>query len=99
MYPSPIKALFLVATPFSNKEYGYRDCNDFDFDIKNIGILEKKVQKILIYHSTDDHLVPFTHAEYFKQNIPTAKLITFTDRGHFIGPEFPEINEEIRKIL
>jgi len=50
-----------------------------------------------LYHSTDDDVVPYVHAEKIKSYLPKAKLITLTDRGHINQPEFPEILENIMK--
>lgn len=97
--PFPIKALFLVSTPFNNKVYGYNDSSDFNFNTENIGTLENLVKNIFIFHSNDDTAVPFEQAEAYVEKLPQAKFISFTDRGHFIGPEFPEIIDEIRKII
>ncbi len=44
-----------------------------------------------LWHSMDDAFAPFTESLTFKEIYPTAELHTFTDRGHFLVPEFPEI--------
>ena len=59
--------------------------------------MENIVEEIFIYHSTDDHVVPYSQAEKIKSYLPKAKLITFSDRDHFNTPEFPELLENIRK--
>jgi pimeloyl-ACP methyl ester carboxylesterase len=49
-------------------------------------------------HSEDDFVVPFSHAERFKEVVPHAELVRFTDKNHFIVPEFPELLERIRSV-
>lgn len=45
----------------------------------------------IIYHSTDDMVVPYSETEAGIQRMPKAQLVTFTDRGHFISETFPEL--------
>jgi uncharacterized protein len=97
--PFPVKALFLVASPSGPDDFNSEDGGDFAFNSDNLSNIEKQTSTIILYHSTDDLVVPYSHAENLKNGLPHSKLITLTDRGHFIGPEFPEIIEEIRKIL
>ena len=71
---------------------------DFAYDAEIIAHLEQHAEQIFIYHSTDDDIVPYTHAQKIWSHLPKAKLITFTDRGHFFGQErFPELLENILK--
>lgn len=96
-FPKKIKQLHLVASVFD--ESGMPDqekyLGDFLYDTKVISNLESKAEKIFIYHSTDDTIVPYSHAEKILSYLPSAQLITFTDRGHFSIPEFPELLENI----
>ena len=98
-FPKKIKQLHLVAAVVdgsdrpADKQYLW----DFAFDVTNIAKLEKLVENIFIYHSTDDPVVPYSHAEKIKSYLPKAKLVTFTDRGHFSQTEFPELLENIMK--
>ncbi len=96
-FPKKIKQLHLVAAVVdgsdrpADKQYLW----DFAFDVDTITKLENIAEEIFIYHSTDDPTVPYSHAEKIKAYLPNAKLITFTDRGHFSQPEFPELLENI----
>jgi len=97
--PFPINALFLVSAPFEPRVGEKEDGGDFNFDTQKLQNLANVSQNIVIFHSEDDVVVPYTHGISYKNALPSANFISFTDRGHFIGPEFPEIIEEIRKIL
>ena len=98
-FPKKIKQLHLVAAVVdgsdrpADKQYFW----DFVFDVNDIAKLENIVENIFIYHSIDDHIVPYSHAQKIKAYLPKAKLITFNDRGHFNQPEFLELLENIMK--
>lgn len=63
--------------PKEEKEMG-----DFVFDLNMIPKIQDIAEEIFIYHSTDDPVVPYSHAERLHNYLPKAKLITLTDRGH-----------------
>ncbi len=98
-FPKTIKQLHLVAAVVDasdrspDKQYLW----DFEFNPDIFSKIQEKVEQIFIYHSTDDPIVPYAHAEKIKAYLPKAKLVTFTDRGHFSQPEFPELLENIVK--
>ncbi len=70
---------------------------DFEFDLNTIPNIEKYCDKIFIYHSIDDPVVPYSHAQKIKSYLENAKLITFNNRWHFYKEEtFPELLENIR---
>jgi predicted alpha/beta hydrolase family esterase len=97
-FPKKIKQLHLVATVIDGsdrpkeKQYLW----DFAFDLNIIPKAEDAAEEIFIYHSTDDPTVPYSQAEKIKSYLPKAKLITFTDMGHFRQLEFPELLANIR---
>jgi uncharacterized protein len=94
--PVKIKALFLVAAPFQPDDFGGEDGGDFAFDGSQVGELAKKAEKIYIFHSKDDFVVPYEHALKYKEALSEAELVTFEDKNHFLIPEFPELIEKIR---
>jgi predicted alpha/beta hydrolase family esterase len=58
----------------------------------------RHTNRVIIMHSTDDFVVPYEHAEKLKAALPEAELVTFTDRNHFLQPEFPEMIDLIKKM-
>jgi len=68
----------------------------FEFD-KNLKNLQKIQNKIIIFFSKDDFVVPFNHLEDYKKVLPNAKYRIFEDRGHFLQEDFDELIEEIKK--
>jgi predicted alpha/beta hydrolase family esterase len=100
-FPKKIAQLHLVATVFD--EQGLAEWNDyladFVFDPTQLKNLEQQVDKIFLYHSKDDSIVPFSHAEKYKAYLPNANFNIFDDRQHFWWSEFPELLENISTIV
>lgn len=94
--PFQIKSLFLLSAPFENDDFGGEDGGDFSFDNSKMDPLEKKAPKIYLFHSMDDTIVPFSHAEKYQKAISKAELISFIDKNHFLVEQFPELLEKIR---
>lgn len=94
--PFAVGALFLVAAPFEPDAFGGEDGGDFNFDTERAGELAQKVSHVCIAHSEDDFIVPFAHAEKYRSALPSAEFVTFTDRGHFLQPKFPELIKNIQ---
>lgn len=90
-------SLYLLGVPCgSYEDESGDDCGTFQFDSQSMHGLREVIETVHIWHSIDDFVVPFAHAEMFKKYIPSAKLVTFTDRNHFLQETFPELVEEIR---
>jgi predicted alpha/beta hydrolase family esterase len=90
-----VRALYLLAAPFENDDFDGEDGGDFAFDPMNLPRLAGQVGAVYILHSKDDPVVPYAHALKYKEALPTAELILFEDRNHFILEEFPELIEHI----
>jgi predicted alpha/beta hydrolase family esterase len=87
-FPKNVKAIIMVAAPFEDFD-GEKLC-DFNFatDCKALNATEAE---LILFHSTDDPVVPFDHALLYQKLLPQATLHTFTDRYHFWQQSFPEI--------
>ncbi|MAZ56222.1 hypothetical protein CL653_00315 [bacterium] len=70
---------------------------EFASNESDFALLLGQVGEIHIYHSTDDEIVDYQDSTELVKVLPQAQLHTFTDRGHFLAPEFPEIETEILK--
>ena len=90
-----IKKIILVAPAFKDDE------NEviWSFNFKNNALenLKKISEKITIFWSKDDFVVPFEDFLDFKKVLPKAKFFEFENYGHFLGEEYREILEEIKK--
>lgn len=98
--PVTVQHLFLLASPFDYfvTAGAKEDGGDFYTDPEKIKMLAEKVPNITIMHSTDDFVVPYEHALKYKQALPEAELVTFTDKNHFLVEELPELVERIKQL-
>jgi len=63
---------------------------------KSISDVSKQSGSVVIYHGSDDKVVPVSHAKKYKEAIDDAELVVLDDRGHFSVEEFPELVEDIK---
>ena len=94
-----IKGLFLLAGPCGtfDDDTG-NDCGSFEFDESELDKLAAATDSIAILHSKDDFIVPYEHALRYQAKLPTAKLVSFEDKNHFLVPELPELVGLIREL-
>lgn len=90
-FPKKIKSLHLVAAPHNSTA----DCDDFRLP-DSLSNIEKQTDKIFLYQSKDDPIVPFTELAIFEKQLPTAKSQVFEDRGHFKQDKFLELVENVK---
>lgn len=98
-FPLKIKALFLLAPPFEPFSEELEDCADFSFLWVKLPILNRKCEKVIIFHSMDDFVVPYEHALSYKRVIPEAEIVTFKDKNHFLIEKLPELLDKIRLVV
>ena len=58
-----------------------------------------QTDKVFLYHSKDDPIVPLTALEKIQSRLPSVKARIFENRGHFNQEEFPEIVEDILSLI
>ncbi|RJQ14631.1 hypothetical protein C4553_00995 [Candidatus Parcubacteria bacterium] len=95
-FPRKIKGVFLVAAV-----YDYEDEHSYlaDFTLpKELSLFEKQANKIFLYHSKDDNVVPFADFEKYQNELKGAVVRAFQDRGHFNQEELPEIVKDIKSL-
>jgi len=93
-YPKKVVATFLVAAPFDDTDSEYT-LSDFALP-ESLVQLEKQAGQIYLYQSKDDDSVPFVDIAKYKKALPSAKVTTFENRGHFTGEKFPELVKDIK---
>lgn len=96
-FPKKILAIFLVAAPYNDKNLDY-SLADFKLK-KDLSLLQNQSEKLFIYQSRDDAVVPFADFEKYKKALPDANFREFNNKEHFSQKNFPEIVWEIRKIF
>lgn len=92
-YPKKIAATLLVAAPYNAPDY--HPYVDFNI-LTDLSGLEKQGGEIVLYHSKDDEIVPFSNLERYQRELSGARVRIFTDRQHFNQVEFPEIVSDIQ---
>ncbi|OGF72515.1 hypothetical protein A2W54_02925 [Candidatus Giovannonibacteria bacterium RIFCSPHIGHO2_02_43_13] len=95
-FQKKITATFLVSAPYddANSEYSLAD-----FKLpRNLIKLAKQSDKIFLYQSKDDPVVPFADLRKYKQALPSANTQIFENRGHFLQEDFPELTDAILKL-
>ena len=96
-FPKKVLATFLVAAPYDDKDSDYSLAG---FALKkNLSLLQNQSEKLFIYQSQDDDVVPFVDFEKYKKALPNASFREFSNKGHFRQENFPEIIQEIRRIF
>jgi uncharacterized protein len=99
--PFTISAVFLLGavyttdTPINESK---EDGGDFIFDTNKVSHVAEKANKVYIFHSKDDFVVPYEHSLKYHAALPQAELITFEDKNHFLIPEFPELIQKIKSL-
>lgn len=94
-FPKEIKALILVAPPYNTPKI--HPLADF-LITQPLDKVNEQVNKIILFQSEDDKVVPFPNANHYKKALPSLDLRIFEDRGHFSDESFPEIIELINSL-
>jgi predicted alpha/beta hydrolase family esterase len=94
-YPKRIAATLLVAAPFNTiSQHPLAD-----FNIKeDLSLLKKQGGQIILYHSKDDAVVPFSNFENYGKALPSAKQQVFENLNHLNQEQFPELVKDIQSI-
>lgn len=94
-YPENIKATLLVATPYNAPND--HPCVDFNI-LTDLSGLERQGGEIILYHSKDDRMVPFSNFERYQRELPSAKTRIFESRNHFNDATFPELIADVQAL-
>lgn len=92
--PVTITQLHLIAPVVDDVDC--KDIGGFKIDIAAWTGFASDITSVHLWHSTDDVYVPIHHSERFLAKYPQATLHRFTDRGHFLQSEFPELEAVIK---
>jgi uncharacterized protein len=89
-----VTATFLVAPVFDTEG---ESLADFILPA-SLKAMEQTAGTVFLYHSKDDPVVPFSALEKYQQQLPHAIPRIFTDRGHFLESEFPELVADLKSL-
>jgi len=98
-FPVQIQALYMLGAPCGVcvDESG-NDCGSFQFSPDILQNLTKNTDKVSIWHSKDDFVVPYEHALLYKKQLETVELVTYEDKNHFLLAEFEELITHIKDL-
>lgn len=94
-FPKRIGGTFLLAPPYDVPDEGYLE--KFIIDVPLTKLAEQG-GKVFIYQSKDDPVVSPKEFEKYQAALPTATFRLLDGRGHFNGPEFPELISDVRSL-
>ena len=96
-FPKKILATYLVAVPFDGSMLKDSDATG-GFVLKpDLSLIQKNSPNLNLFFSKDDDIVPVSHAEKYREDLPGANIIIYKSKnGHFLVPEFPEIIKMIK---
>lgn len=92
------KAVFLLAGAYRLPSFDDTDCSDFLVAPESVCSAISKTDRLIIMHSQDDHVVPYEHGVTLSNIMPDAEFVSYTDKNHFLIPEFPQLLKIIREI-
>jgi len=95
-YPKKVKGIFMLAAPY-DKVSSTDDMADFVLS-NDLSKLASYGDKVYLYHSKDDPIVPFSHLTQYQKQLPMAKVRILENMGHFRVEEIPELIEDIKNI-
>ena len=88
-----VAALFVIAAPF----WGADDFWAWDEARLPEDAAEKlaAVPRILLYHSRDDEVVPFSHLALYSTRLPQAAIHPLDSGGHQLGNDLADVAHDI----
>ena len=87
------KKIILIAPAVDDSELELLGTFKPDLTFKN---LKKYQNKIVVFASKDDFVVPFREIEILKKHLPKATYKIFDDKWHFLQEKFYELYDEIK---
>jgi hypothetical protein len=94
-----IKGVVLVSGPYKNEKKVLKNFFETEFDFNKI---KKSCKNFSIIHGDNDKAVPFSHAEFLKENL-NCDLIKIKNGGHLNGSagflKLPQAFKEILKMI
>ncbi len=88
------RAVILVAAPWRTRKAEMKSFFTHELDAD---VLMWKARDFIVVHSKDDELVPFDHAEKYR-DILKGKLLTRENEDHYMGEKYPILLQLIKKL-
>lgn len=95
--PRKILSTYLVCPPFDDTVVGEDLVGGFKLK-SNLSLLDKSSKNLYLLFSSDDDVVPVSHAAKYEKKLNNAKITIYKSKnGHFQISKFPEIIKMIKK--
>lgn len=98
-FPKKIRATILIAPPFDDIDSPDDRWSLMDFTLHvSLAKCAEQGGKIYLVYSQDDPIVSFAQLKKYQQALPSAQIMVFDNRQHFLHETFPEMVELIKLI-
>jgi len=87
--PKKPRALMFVSAPQGKRSFKPK---------KNLDKITEQCEKVFLYHSEDDKVVPFSDFLKYQKTLKNTTGKVFKNRGHFNQEKFPEIVKDIKNL-
>jgi hypothetical protein len=95
--PQKALSVYIVCAPFDGDLPKEDLVGGFKLT-SNLSRIEENCKNLYLMFSSDDDVVPVSHAEKYREKLPEAQILIYKDRkGHFKTPTFPAIIKLIKK--
>lgn len=99
-FPKNIDQLHFIAPVFDRYTLLREPMDpEIAIDTEKLPIINDLADDIFLYHSTDDPAVSPEEGKKYLDYLPKAQYQEFADRGHFFVTEFPELIDNIKKLV
>lgn len=96
IFPKKLLGVHLVCAPFDDTLSSEDLTGGFTLKA-DLSLLDSQSNRLHLYFSKDDDVVPVAHAEKYRKKLPHADIRVFKSKnGHFLITRFPEIVKAIR---
>ncbi|MFE0558652.1 alpha/beta hydrolase [Paenibacillus sp. NPDC058910] len=91
-----ISGLFLIAAPYWGKD---DDWQSEDFRLPDsFATMLPRISSLYLYHSRQDPVVPFAHAQHYVKQLPQAVTRVYEGDDHYFREGLPELVDDIKRI-
>ena len=98
-FPKLIDQLHFISPTFDNEWLVWEKIWNMRPDVDILKRVNNASDKIFLYTSKDDLVVPFVNSQKYKDYVNFTQCFEFHDRWHFDQPAFPELLDTIYKHL
>mgnify|MGYP006280676953 CR=1 FL=1 len=96
-FPKKVRSVYLLCPPFDDSIPDEDLVGGFELG-DDLSMLQQNAERLTLFFSKDDPVVPPNQAEKYRKKLPDAEIIIYESKnGHFRIAEFPELIEMIQE--